>query len=484
MSLKAKAISGFTWSFSENIASTISNFVIGIILARLLVPADFGLVGIIFVFISFITVFTDGGFSVALLQKKECTEKDFSSVFLLNMGFSVVLYLLLFLSAPLLASFFNQPMLAVLIRYAGLTLIINAIASIQNVILSKKVDFRAISIITISSSFISGVVAIILAYYDFKVWALVWRALLQAGLSTVLFFYFSAWRPKLIFDFFTVKSLFGFGSKLLLSNLLDKVFQNVYYFVIGKVYSPAQLGQYSRADMFSKIPSQNLLGVVQKVSFPILVELKGDDEKLRRGYRSLIQNTMFISFLAMFSMAASAESIVIMLIGEVWRPSILYLQLLCFSAVLFPLHALNLNMITLYGRSDILLRLEFVKKVLLLPVLFLGVYYSIEYMLYGMIGFSIAAYFLNASFSSRFVDYSISDQLIDLIPSFLLAGAVGMAILFIGKLPLPGYWLIFFLQASAGLLLTVAIGELVRIAPYTEMKAILVKRFVKTKNKV
>ncbi len=475
MSLKIKAISGFTWSFSENIITTISNFVIGIILARLLMPEDFGLVGIVFVFLSFITVLTEGGFSTALIQKKDCTQQDFSSVFYLNLFFAFAFYLLLFLSAPLLASYFNQPLLTPLIRYSGLSMIINSISTVQGVVLSKKVDFKSISIITISSTLLGGVLAIVLAFYDFKAWSLVYRALFQAVFSTLLFYAFSTWRPTLVFAMSSIRSLFSFGSKLMLGNLLDKAFQNVFYFVIGKVYSPAQLGFYSRADLFSKIPSQNLLGVVQKVSFPILVELKGNDEKLRSGYKSLIQNTMFISFLAMFAMAASAESIVIMLIGEVWRPSIIYLQLLCFSGVLFPLHALNLNMITLYGRSDILLRLEIIKKLMLVPVLLLGIYYSIEYMLIGMIFFSLAAYFLNAWYASLFVNYSIGSQLADLMPSFLHAAIAGVAIAFIGRLSLPNYWVTFALQAIAGLAITIMIGEVARIKPYLEMKGIVLK---------
>jgi teichuronic acid exporter len=481
VSLKKKAISGFTWSFSENIANSVSNFLIGVALARLLFPEDFGLVGIAFAFLAFIAVFTDGGFAVALLQKKECTEEDYSSVFFFNLAFSLAFYLLLFVCAPWLALFFDQAELTSVVRLAGVTIIINSFSAIQLVLFSKQVDFKTISIITVSSNFISGTIAVILAVYHFGVWSLVYRALIQSVLSVGLFFFFSTWRPKLIFHLANIKSLFSFGSKLLVGNLLDKLFQNAFYFVIGKVYSPSQLGQYSRADMFSKIPSQNLLGVVQKVSFPILVELKGNDEKLLSGYRSLIQNTMLISFLAMFCLAASAESIVMVLIGEVWRPSILYLQLLCFSAVLFPLHALNLNMITIHGRSDIVLRLEVIKKILMIPVIALGVFYSIEWMLYGMIVFSIVAYFLNATFASGFVNYPIARQLNDLMPSFFYAVAVGAVVAVAGRLPVNNYLIIFGVQSLLALFSIVLIGELGKIKPYMELKSIIVNKVLRKK---
>ncbi|BDQ02776.1 lipopolysaccharide biosynthesis protein [Ignavibacterium sp.] len=367
MKLKEQTVSGIIWSFIDNSLTQIITFIVGIILARLLSPAEFGLVGMVGIFIVISQSFVDSGFSNALIRKKDCTTNDYSTIFYFNLAVSFFFYSVLFASSGLISDFFNEPKLIDITRVVSLSILINAFGLVQQTQLTKNIQIKIQTKISIVANISSGIIAVTMAYFGFSVWSLVFRNLSNVFVRNLLLWYFSKWRPSLVFSFSSLKEMFSFGSKLLFSGLLDKIFENIYYFIVGKFFSAEQLGYYSRADTFARLPSSNINGVVQRISYPVLVKIQDDDAALKRALKKLIKTTMFITFFLMIIMAASAESLIITLIGKKWIPSVEYLQLLCFSLMLFPLHSLNLNMLNVKGRSDLFLKLEIIKKIIAIP---------------------------------------------------------------------------------------------------------------------
>lgn len=477
MNLKDQTITGISWSILDNAYTQIITFVVGIILARLLEPREFGLIGMIIVFIAIAQTFVDSGFGSALIRKNDCTDKDYNTVFYFNIFVSVIFYLGLFFFADLIASFFNETELINIIKVLGISVIINAIGIVQAAQLTKKIDIKTQTKISVIANTLSGIIAIYLAYIGFGVWSLVWRALTLNFLKNTLLWLWNKWRPALIFSLQSFKELFGFGSKLLASGLLNTIFENLYYVVIGKYFSPQQLGYYTRAVSFANLPSMNINGVIQRVSYPVLSKLQDDPVALKSGIKKLIKNTMFITFILMMMMAAVAESLVLTLIGAKWIQSVIYLQLLCFSMMLYPLHSLNLNLLNVKGRSDLFLKLEVIKKILALPVILSGILYGIIPMIAGMIVHSFVGYALNSMYSGMLINYNLFEQIKDITPGFLLALFIG-ALLFIAgsyldTLPV----IILILQLVFGTVLVLIISELLKLEPYLEIKEIVLTKF-------
>ncbi len=478
MSLKEKTIAGISWTFIENISQNVILFVMGIVLARLLTPEDFGLIGITMIFLAVLPIFTDGGFGVALIRKTECTNIEYSSVFFMNMIISIFLYVLLFISSPWIADYFKSVDLTKVLRVLGLNLIITSLGGINNIILTKKLNFKAIAKASFISNLTSGILAVTLAYLGFGVWALVLRTLLNSILNLLLLLIFNFWIPALVFDIKVLKSLFKFGSNLLLSNIINTLFQNIYYFIIGKIYSPAQLGYFTRADMFRALTAQNLTMVVSKVSFPVLSSFQDDNERMKTAYKTLIRSTLFVSSIVMFIMAGSARAMILAVLGEKWEPSVILLQLISLAGFLYPIHAMNLNILNVKGRSDLYLKVELLKKLNYIPIILLGVYYGIESMLVAGIFSSFISYFINASAGGGLINYSIKEQLKDIWPSVTFALFVGM-IVFSLEFLLNGFnpWFVFLTQGFLGLFLTILGGELLRFNDYLYIKYIVIDKF-------
>jgi teichuronic acid exporter len=474
--LKDKAVKGLTWSFVDNAAGQGLTFLIGIILARLLSPREFGLIGMIMVLVAISESFINSGFSSALIRKKDCTEKDYSTVFFFNLAAGILLFAILFVSAPAISRFFREPQLTLLIQVLGVVLIIDSLTLIQKAILVKRIDFKLQTKISILSSLISGAVGIGLALKGFGVWSLVAKTLFQRGATSLLLWIWNRWRPILIFSKESFQELFSFGSKLLVSGLIDTAYKNVYFLIIGKFFSAQELGFYTKADQFKKLPSQNLNNVISRVSFPVLAQLQDEPEKLKAGYQKIIRNTMLITFVLMMGLAAVAEPLVLTLIGERWRTSAGYLQLLCFVGMMYPLHALNLNMLMVQGRSDLFLKLEILKKLLAVPTIVIGIIFGIKIMILGMIVNSILAYFLNSYWSGKLIGYPVSEQLRDIAPGFFVALGSAVVVYGIGIL-LPfqdGAKLV--IQIVLGGLLVFTICEFSRLMPYRSIKSIFVSR--------
>ena len=478
MSLKQKTVSGLIWNFFDSFASQGIQFIVGIILARLLSPKEFGLIGMLTIFIAVSQSFIDSGFSQALIRKKNASQEDYSTVFFFNLIIGVICFFILFFSAGLISRFFKEPQLKPLVQVLGFSLIINAFTIIQQTILTKRIDFKLQAKISIISAIISGALGLGMAFAGYGVWSLVIKTITMYGISSILLWLWNRWKPDLVFSIKSFKELFSFGSKLLISGLIDTIYRNIYYLLIGKYFSAKELGYFTRADQFKSLPSSNLTSIIQRVSYPVLSSIKDDTPKLKEAYKRLIRSTMLICFVLMLGMVAVARPMVLTLIGDKWEPCVIYLQLLCFVGMFYPLHALNLNMLEVEGRSDLFLRLEIIKKALAVPIIVIGVLWGMKAMILSMIVNSIIAYYLNSYWSGRFIGYSVLDQVKDILPSFLLAASMSIIVFIEGLLvPLPQLPL-FIIQLITGVLLTISLCEAFHNKDYIYIKGIVKDRIL------
>lgn len=482
-SLKSKTITGVLWSAVDNFAAQAITFLVGIILARLLTPAEFGLIGMLAIFISVSETFINSGFTNALIRKNDATETDYSTVFYFNLAAGITLFLILLFSAPLIGRFFNEPQLVPIVRVLAIGLIISSLTIIQRTTLTKRIDFKLQAKISLISGILSGVIAIAMAYKGFGVWSLVVKTLSAQAITSLLLWLWNRWRPTLVFSRKSFKELFSFGSKLLASGLIDTLYQNMYYVIIGKFFSPADLGFFTRAKGFVDLPSTNLDAVMTRVTYPVLSQMQDDKVKLKAGYKRMIKSIMFISSVLLVGMAAIAEPMIITLIGEPWRQAILYLQIISFIGMLYPLHALNLNMLQVLGRSDLFLRLEIIKKIISIPAIVIGVLISIEAMLIGMCFNSLIAYFINSYWSGKFINYPMREQVIDILPGLGIALLMGVGVYFAGLLLPFSYLIRLIIQLALGAILTIGISELLKPEAYVELKRIAIDTIGKIRKK-
>lgn len=477
--LKQKTITGTIWSFIDSFASNGIQFIVGIILARILSPREFGLIGMLTIFIALSQSFIDSGFTNALIRKKDCTQTDYSTVFYFNFVIGIIFYFILFFSAGSISAFFNEPQLELLLQVLGIGLILNALGIIQRTILTKNINFKLQTRVSIVASTLSGTIAISMAYNGFGVWSLVALTLSRFGFTSFFLWMWAKWKPSLIFSIESFKELFSFGSKLLISGLIDTAYRNIYYLIIGKYFSAVDLGYYTRADQFQALPSKQLTGILGRVSYPILSTIQDDVKKLRTAYTQIIKSTMLITFVLMLGMAAIAKPMILTLVGEQWLPSVIYLQMLCFVGMFYPLHALNLNMLQIQGKSDLFLRLEIIKKVLSIPIIIIGILYGIKIMILGMLINTLIAYFINSFWSGKFIGYSSFEQIKDIAPSFLLAFTVAAIVYIIGNIiELSNIW-ILVTQIITGAVLTIIIAEIFKINSYLYLKEIILNELGK-----
>jgi len=474
--LKQKTVTGLIWSFTDSFANYGVQFLVGIILARILSPREFGLIGMLTIFIAISQSFIDSGFTSALIRKNNCTQKDYSTVFIFNFLVSVIFFFVLFFSAGAVSSFFNEPQLKELLQVLGLSLIFSAFGIIHRTILTKRIDFKTQTKVSLVASIGSGVIAIAMALTGFGVWSLIALTISRFTLNSLFLWIWNKWRPDWVFSRQSFNELFGFGSKLLVSGLINTIYRNVYYLVIGKYFSAVELGYYTRADQFKAFPSQNLNAIISRVSYPILSSIQNDKVQLKAIYKKLIRSTMLLTFVLMMGMAAVAKPMILTLIGEKWLPAVVYLQMLCFVGMFYPLHALNLNMLQVQGRSDLFLRLEIIKKILAIPVIIIGIYYGIKAMIIGMMLNTLIAYYLNSYWSGKFIGYSFQEQVKDILPSFLLAALVGTGVFVIGNLLHISPINTLVIQVFTGACLTFVLCELFKMSDYFFIKEIVLEK--------
>lgn len=484
-SLKNKTVAGLSWSAVDAIAHQGITFLVGLVLARLLSPAEYGLIGMITIFISVSNTIVDSGFSNAIIRKKEVNEIDYSTTFVFNIVLSVIMYAILFLCSPLIADFFRQEQLTILTRVLGVVIIINSLAIVQRTKLVKSIDFKRQAKISVASSTISGVVGITFAYCGFGVWALVAQQISRQLVNAIGLWLSARWVPSIKFSVQSFKYQFNYGWKLLVSQLLSTIWNEASHIVIGRCYSSAALGQFTRAHQFSSLFSTNLTGIVQRVSFPVLSSIQDDAARLKANYKKLIKNTMFFSFVGMLSLAACAKPLIFVLIGEKWAQAATYLPILCFNFMFYPVRAINTNMLQVKGRSDKLLILEIIKKTIAIGPLLLGVFVSIYWMLWGSFFAGIIGFILNSSFSGKYIQYTTWQQFVDILPSLvfglIVAGSM-YCCTFIGLSNI----VTLAVQILVGFSVIVVMGEVIKFGPYIEIKHIVqtqVKRLVQKKKR-
>ncbi|QUB73511.1 lipopolysaccharide biosynthesis protein [Prevotella melaninogenica] len=360
--LKQKAINGVKWTFLDQAGSLGISFLVGIVLARLLDPSEYGLIGMVTVFTAIATVFTDSGFGQAMVRKTNLTEEDRLTAFWFSTGVGVLVYIILFLFAPWVSVFYKEPQLTDILRVTSIPILFSGLLTIPNMMFTRDINFKIITKISFSRAILSGLIGIYMAMKGYGVWALIAQGLVSSGVEIILYNFHYRWKIKFIFNKKSFEYLWGFGSKMLASNLLSAAYNNLYQVIIGKFYTSADLGQYQRGQSYSGLFSNTLTQVVQKVSFPTLSKIQEDIVRLRNGYRKIIRTTTFISCSGCIALAAMAKPLIIILIGEKWLPAAEYLQIICLGALLYPVHAINLNILTVMGRSDLFLKLEIIKK--------------------------------------------------------------------------------------------------------------------------
>jgi len=466
--LKSKTVKGIGWSSVDNIAQNAVAFVVSIVLARLLSPDDYGLLGLVGIFTAVCHTLIIGGFSSALIRKKDITDDDYNTAFIVNLGMSLLLYSVVFLGAPWIADFFQRQELVALVRVTSVSLVIGAFAIVQQTKLTKRIDFKTQMKITLVASIVSGGIGIALAWHKWGVWALVAQQISLNLLKTILLCLSNRWFPKLRFSLKSFHELFGFGWKLMVSGLLDTLWKDLYQGVVGKFYSPGTLGQYTRAKHFSVLFSSNLTHVIQRVTYPVLSNIQDDKERMVAAYRKIIKLTMFATLFCMFALGAVSTPLLNCLIGAKWHEASTYLPFICFIGAFYPLHAINLNMLQVQGRSDIFLILEICKKTLGLVPLFVGAFVGIIPMLCTSILTNFLCFFLNSYYTGKKLGYSSWRQLEDIALSFTIALVTAIAVFSLQYLPLS-YWFILPLQIVVWIGLFWGLCVIFQSAEYKEM---------------
>lgn len=480
-SLKDKTVRGVGWSAIDNVIQYAVSFIVSIVLARLLSPDDYGLLGIIAIFTAVCTALINGGFSNALIRKQEVTDDDYNTVFIVNLGMSLLLYSIIYLCSPLIATFFKRPELVSLTRVSTLGIIIGALAIVQQTRLTKRIDFKTQTKITMVASITSGIIGVTMALLGCGVWSLVAQGLSIQLIRTFLLWLFNHWIPKLQFSKDSFRDLFGFGWKMMLSNLLDTVWKELYQVVVGKFYSPATLGQYTRAKGFSQLFSSNLTTVIQRVTYPVLSNIQDDKDRMVSAYRRIIKTTMFIAAISLFLLGAVSEPLLYCLIGPKWHEASVYLPLICVASSLYPLSAINLNMLQVQGRSDLFLGLEVIKKIIALGPLFVGAFVGIMPMLYVNLVTSVIGFFLNSYYSGKYVGYSSWMQLKDIAPSYGVATVVALAVYFFKYLPVSN-WFILPIQFVVGTCVFFLFCHITDLYEYNEIKGMVMPMLAKNKH--
>lgn len=471
-SLKSKTIKGTAWSAVDAFLGHGVTFVVGIVLARLLTPAEYGLIGICTIFITVLTSIVDSGFSSSLIRKTDVTEEDYNTMFITNLVVSVVLFAILFISAPYIAQFFKLAELISLTRVMGLILIIQALSIVQNTILTKRIDFKNKTKASIVSAVAGGIIGIAMALTSFGVWALVGQQIAKQTINTICLWILNRWWPKFVFRKKSFHYMWGFGWKIMFSSLLSNIWNQLYQVVVGKCYTSATLGQYSRAREYSNIFSLNLTLIIQRVTFPSLAETQNDTQRMVAAYRKVIKLSMFITTVCMIPMAAVAEPLIYCMIGDQWQIAATFLPLICISHSLYPLHAINLNMLQIQGRSDIFLYLEIIKKIIAIFPIALGIFVNIYWMLIGTIITGVISYFFNSYYTGKDLGYSSWMQIKDVAPSYGVAFAIGIGVYFLKYLPTNNF-LILLMQIILGSIIFIILCNVFKLEEYQELKAIL-----------
>lgn len=435
--LKGKAISSLLWRFLERCGAQGVTFLVTIVLARLLAPEVYGVMSLVAVFTAILQVFVDSGMGNALIQKKDADDLDFSSVFFFNMIMCIVLYLLLFFCAPLIATFYNKPELTPVIRVLGITLLIAGGKNVQQAYISRQLQFKRFFFATLGGTIGAAVIGIFMAYMGFGIWALVAQNLFNSMIDTVILWFTVRWRPKLRFSFFRLKRLLGYGWKLLASALLHTFYTNLRTLVIGKLYTPTNLAYYEKGQSFPTLIVSNINASIDSVLLPTMSGVQDSRESVKAITRRAILTSSYLMWPMMVGLAVVAKPLVVLLLTEKWLSAVPFLQITCFALGLEPLQTANLNAIKAVGRSDIFLKLEILKKTISIAILLLSMRFGIKAIAVSGLAYSVIATMFNAAPNRKLLGYSYFEQVKDILPPFVLSLLMGIVVYPIALIPMP-----------------------------------------------
>ena len=473
--LKEKTVKGVMWSSIDRFSTQGIQFVFSILIARLLLPEDYGVVAMLNIFMSVSQKFIDSGFSTALIRKSDRTDIDFSTVFYFNIAVSIFFYAALWIVSPYIAAFYNIPLLEDITKVVALNLVISSFAGIQSAKLTIDINFKARAIISVSSTVLTGAVGLWMAYNGYGVWALVIQSVFGSLFCTVMLWLFVRWVPRLAFSWKSFQEMFSFGSKLLVSGLLDTIYNNVYTLVIGKFFSSSALGVYSRADGLAQYPSSNITNVLQGVTFPVLCSIQNDLERLAGVYKRFLRLSAFIVFPLMVGLAAVADPLIRLVLTDKWEGAIYLLQILCFSMMWYPIHAINLNLLQVRGRSDFFLKVEVIKKIQGVVVLCVTLPLGIVAMCYGRIVGSLLSLIYNTYYTKKLIGYGYFAQMKDLLHILLHSLVMGVCAWSVVQ-AFDSRWLQLVVGIAAGTAYYIIGAKLMRFEELDELVSLIRKK--------
>lgn len=443
--LKEQTITSLKWQSIGRFSTVGLSFVFGIILARLLSPSDFGVLGVYAIFFAIAGTFIDSGFSNALIQRKTVTEEDCSTVFWFNTALGIFFYLIFFFTSPLLADFFEIPILEDIIKVTALNILIGALTAVQGTLYRKYLDFRTTAIVNVVSTVVSGFVGITLAYVGFGVWSLVYQGLASSIVYSALLWYYSKWRPRFLFSKKSFNEMFAYGSKLLGASLISQIYFNAHTFVIGKFYTTRDLGLFNKGTGNAKILSTNLTAILSTITFPILSQIQDDDERLIHAYRIYIKVTSLVIFFLMFVYAALARPITLFLYGSKWEGAVIFMQIICFGLMFDHINNINCNIFNVKGRSDIVLKSEIVKRIVSMSMLIVAIPFGVVAICISSAIYAIVAVMINIFFTKKIFAFGYRQQWGDFSIYILLSAIAAIPAFFVTFLQIP-----YFLQIIVG----------------------------------
>lgn len=434
---KQKVFSNLIWRFAERIGAQLVGFIVSIVLARILSPNDYGTIALVTVFTNIMQVFVDSGLGNALIQKKDADDIDFSTVFYTNVFFCIIMYLIIFFIAPLIAKFYNNEQLTAITRVLGITILISGVKNVQQAYVSKKLIFKKFFFATLAGTIGAGILGIVLARNGYGVWALVVQQLFNLTVDTIILWITVEWRPKKVFSFDRLKMMFSYGWKLLASSVLDTVYNNIRQLIIGKLYSSSDLAFYNKGKQLPELIVNNVNTSIDSVLLPTMSEKQEHKEIVKTMTRRAIKTSVFIMAPLMIGLASTSNSVIKILLTDKWLPTVPYLCIFCISFMFYPIHTANLNAIKAMGRSDLFLKLEIMKKIVGMVLLLITMKISVMAMAVSLFVSGIFSQIINAWPNKDLLGYSYLEQLKDIMPNILLAVFMGIIVYFINFLHTP-----------------------------------------------
>ena len=480
--LRKKTLDGLVWTFSQQFGLQLINFFVSIILARLLLPEEFGLIGMIAIFIAIGNSLVDGGMSSSLIRTENPDNIDYSTVFFTNLAISIFAYLLVFFLAPFIAIFFDQIILKALLQVYCLTFIIRAFSTIQSTKLNKEMNFKPQFLINVPSLIAGSILGIFLAYKGFGVWSLIWMNLAQSLIATIQLWFYSEWTPSFIFDKERLKVHLNFGYKLTISGILNGIIKNIYNIIIGKFFSAAQLGFFTRAKSMQELPVINVSNALKKVTYPLFSSIINDDQRLKSVFKNLMQQVLFIIMPLLIIGIIIAEPLFRFLLTEKWLPAVPYFQILCVAGIIMPLNSYNLNILLVKGQSGQVLKLEFFKNSMILFGALFAIPFGIYGLLWSFVGSTFITFFLNAFASGKLINFPIKEQLKEILPILGIGIFCGL-ICFYGDSIIVEFInndiLRIFIVIIIFLFIYLLLSSLLKISAFNQIQMLVFKKTVK-----